>query len=102
LKSWLLDRLAGKKADAVRLPGLQLSCAGAVQDNFMVTLQQLHDRVWLPHCAAGDAAGATAGGSDARGSLRAAAAAACAGQGSGAAATQAASGDRVMMLYYSI
>ncbi|WIA13354.1 hypothetical protein OEZ85_006936 [Tetradesmus obliquus] len=102
MRSWLTDRLAGKKADSVR-PLLQLTCAGKEVEDAGMTLQQLHDAVWAPHCAAG------VGGSGAAGSVAAqeqppaaAAAAAGAGQGRSAAAGQQASGDRVMLLYYSL
>lgn len=44
LRSWLSDRLAGKKADAFRL-SLQLECAGRELDLAM-TLQQVHDTIW--------------------------------------------------------
>eukprot|EP00879_Flechtneria_rotunda_P008291 GHRR01008685.1.p1 GENE.GHRR01008685.1~~GHRR01008685.1.p1 ORF type:complete len:415 (+),score=133.96 GHRR01008685.1:211-1455(+) len=45
LKSWLCDRLVGKKADASRLPNLQLVCEGQVLELDM-TLQQVHKHVW--------------------------------------------------------
>jgi hypothetical protein len=97
----LIDRLAGKKADAVRLPGLQLSCADKALDDPMLTLQQLHESVWQPHL--GSAAGGAGLGSSVQGEVAAAAAAVTGvGQDGSTAELQAASGDRVMLLYYSI
>lgn len=67
LRSWLSDRVAGKKADAFRL-SLRLSCAGQTLDLAM-PLQQVHETVWKPRTAgsgavpsgsAADVAGATA------------------------------------------
>lgn len=89
-----MDRLAGKKADSVRLPNLQLLCAGKLLDHAAapsMTLQQLHDSIWKPHCAAGD-------GSSGAGQGPAAAATAA---GDGSNREQGVAGDRVMMIYYS-
>jgi hypothetical protein len=49
LLAWLMDRLAGKKGDASKLPPLQLLCAGTVLDGDS-TVQEVHERVWQPHC----------------------------------------------------
>jgi hypothetical protein len=102
LKSWLTDRLAGKKADSVRLP-LQLTCAGKALEDAVETLQQLHERLWLPHCAAGLGAGSgSSGKAPSEQPAAGTAAAPGAGQGSSAAGVQSACGDRVMLLYYSM
>jgi hypothetical protein len=77
-----------------------LSCANKLLDDPMATLQQLQESVWLPHCAAGGAGlGSSACGVQGE---AAAAAGTGVGQDGSTAEMQAASGDRVMMLYYSV
>jgi hypothetical protein len=71
-----------------------------VLDDSMATLQQLHESVWLPHCAAGGV-GLSSSACGVQGEA-AVAAATGAGQDGSTAEVQAASGDRVMMLYYSV
>lgn len=48
LKTYVVDRLAGKKGEASRMPPLHLECAGQVLgDDWSV--QEVFDKVWQPH-----------------------------------------------------
>lgn len=60
LRSWLTDRLAGKKVDAYRL-NLQLECAGKQLDLALV-LQQVFQTIWRPQCEGADAGSIPASG----------------------------------------
>jgi hypothetical protein len=48
LKTYVVDRLAGKKGEASRMPPLHLECVGQVLgDDWSV--QEVYDKVWQPH-----------------------------------------------------
>eukprot|EP00878_Enallax_costatus_P015478 GHUV01016213.1.p2 GENE.GHUV01016213.1~~GHUV01016213.1.p2 ORF type:complete len:209 (+),score=94.42 GHUV01016213.1:1164-1790(+) len=89
LRSWLSDRLAGKKADAFRL-SLQLECAGQMLDLAM-PLQQVYEAVWKPYTAG---VGAPAG-------VAADVAGAAAASDGSKDAGNAKQHSRVMLVYYS-
>eukprot|EP00775_Hariotina_reticulata_P005715 gene5715-5955_t len=51
LKSWLSDRLEGKRGQAkVAVPPVELLCAGQLLDSVM-TMKHLQDDIWTPYCA---------------------------------------------------
>jgi hypothetical protein len=101
LRSWLVDRLVGKKGETVR-PELVLHCGGARLDDMAQTLAHVRDALWLPSCK-----------SDAEAALSLALVRRSGGGVDGAAAAEAAAAaplreqlhrvmrQRVMLLYYS-
>jgi hypothetical protein len=51
LKNYVVDRLAGKKGEASRMPPLVFKCAGQVLSDDSWTVQDIVDKVWAPHCS---------------------------------------------------
>lgn len=49
LKTYVQDRLAGKKGEASRLPPLVFECAGQRLTDDSWTVQDVLDKVWKPH-----------------------------------------------------
>ncbi|KAF8058085.1 DRIP1 [Scenedesmus sp. PABB004] len=96
VRAWLADRLAGRRGDA----SLQLLCAGRLIYADM-TLQQLRDIVWRPHCARAAAAAAAAAAGGAGAGAGAGAAAPGGGEaGGGGGDVGGAAWERVMLVHY--
>lgn len=52
LKTYVQDRIAGKKGEASRMPPLVFECAGQVLSQDSWTVQDVVERVWKPHLRA--------------------------------------------------